>query len=298
VGDTRQQLAKQITTAVGDATTAVLHAERYIEDLKHVERAMPKAEGRTVAEATRSLRTVRFAAGQRVVRQGEIGDEFYIVVRGALDIVHEDDAGKLHVVRTIGEGDSFGEIALLADVPRTATVVAKAESEVLVMDRGTFRRIVDSNPEAVQDIYARAAERLKELRATRRGRELLHEGDDLVEVEGLLHVGGDAAGAHVLRVLGCDRGLEHDRYLAQARVLAHAVKHLETGHARQPDVHQDQIRVHGAERVEGVGALADPDGDVAGLIVDGAGEQLGDRLVVLHDEHDEEGTGFPHTSAM
>ena len=164
VGDTRQQLAKQITTAVGDATTAVLHAERYIEDLKHVERAMPKAEGRTVAEATRSLRTTRYAAGQQVVKQGEIGDEFYIVVRGALDIVHEDDAGQLHTVRSIGEGDSFGEIALLADVPRTATVVARADSEVLVMDRTTFRRIVASNPEAVEDIYKRAADRLKELR--------------------------------------------------------------------------------------------------------------------------------------
>lgn len=40
-GDTRAQLAKQITTAVGDATTAVLHAERYIEELKHAERALP-----------------------------------------------------------------------------------------------------------------------------------------------------------------------------------------------------------------------------------------------------------------
>src|SRR6266513_2317337 len=41
-GDTRAQLAKQITTAVGDATTAVLHAERYIEELKHTERAFPE----------------------------------------------------------------------------------------------------------------------------------------------------------------------------------------------------------------------------------------------------------------
>lgn len=163
-GDTRAQLAKQVTTAVGDATTAVLHAERYIEDLKHVERAMPKAEGRTVAEATRSLRTVRFAPGQRVVKQGDIGDEFYIVVRGALDIVHQDDAGEVNIIRTIGEGDSFGEIALLADVPRTATVIARTDSEVLVMDRAIFRRIVASNPEAVEDIYSRAAERLKELR--------------------------------------------------------------------------------------------------------------------------------------
>jgi len=164
VGDTRQQLAKQITTAVGDATTAVLHAERYIEELKHAERAFPKAERAAVAEATRALRTLRVRAGQTVIRQGERGEDFFIVMRGTLEIVHTDVAGADKMVRTVGEGDSFGEIALLGDGTRTAAVRAVTDSEILVMGRDAFSRIVSSSPAAREEIEARAAERIAELR--------------------------------------------------------------------------------------------------------------------------------------
>lgn len=164
VGDTRQQLAKQITTAVGDATTAVLHAERYIEELKHAERAFPKAERAAVAEATRALRTLRVRAGQTVIRQGERGEDFFIVMRGTLEIVHTDVAGADKMVRTVGEGDSFGEIALLGDGTRTAAVRAVTDSEILVMGRDAFSRIVSSSPAAREEIEARAAERTAELR--------------------------------------------------------------------------------------------------------------------------------------
>lgn len=164
VGDTRQQVAKQITTAVGDATTAVLHAERYIEDLKHAEKVFPKAEGRAIAEAARRLRTVRYRPGQRVISQGERGEDFYIVVRGTLDVVHQQDDGSDRVLKSLGAGESFGEIALLSDVPRTASVVARTDSEVLVMDRETFRGIVASDPGAGSDMSDRAEERLSELK--------------------------------------------------------------------------------------------------------------------------------------
>lgn len=164
VGDTRQQVAKQITTAVGDATTAVLHAERYIEDLKHAEKVFPRAEGRAIAEAARRLRTVRYRPGQRVISQGERGEDFYIVVRGTLDVVHQQDDGSDRVLKSLGAGQSFGEIALLSDVPRTATVVARTDSEVLVMDRETFRGIVSSDPGAASDMSDRAQERLSELK--------------------------------------------------------------------------------------------------------------------------------------
>ncbi|MBA3376682.1 MAG: FAD-dependent oxidoreductase, partial [Actinobacteria bacterium] len=160
VGDTRQQLAKQITTAVGDATTAVLHAERYIEELKHAEKAFPRAEPAAVAEATRALRTLRVRPGETVIGQGERGEDFYIVMRGSLEIVHSDAAGKETVLRTVHEGDSFGEIALLGGGTRTAAVRALTDSEVLVMGREAFARIVSSSPAAREEIEARAAQRV------------------------------------------------------------------------------------------------------------------------------------------
>ncbi|TAN29983.1 thioredoxin-disulfide reductase, partial [bacterium] len=69
-GDTRAQLAKQITTAVGDATTAVLQAERYIEELKHAESALPEVPRDVVARATEGMRVLTFAPGETVVREG------------------------------------------------------------------------------------------------------------------------------------------------------------------------------------------------------------------------------------
>lgn len=73
------------------------------------------------------------AAGEVVVRQGEPGDRFYAVVDGALDVVMSGEH-----IRTAGRGSFFGEVALLADVPRTATVTARSDGELLALDRVPF----------------------------------------------------------------------------------------------------------------------------------------------------------------
>jgi MFS family permease len=78
--------------------------------------------------------------GEVVIRAGDAGDRFYIVGGGELDI----DAGGRHV--TAGRGDYFGEIALLRDVPRTATVTAAAESELYGLSREDFLATVTGHP--------------------------------------------------------------------------------------------------------------------------------------------------------
>src|SRR2546428_5237883 len=92
-GDTRAQLAKQITTAVGDATTAVLSAERYIEELKHAERVFPEVPPEVVARATEGMRILTFAPGQIVVREGDPADAFYVIAKGQATVVHRDASG-------------------------------------------------------------------------------------------------------------------------------------------------------------------------------------------------------------
>ncbi len=86
VGDTRAQLAKQITTATGDATTAVLHAERYIEDLKHAEKALPSAPREEMPAVAERLEPVRVMAGQTILREGGDPDAFFIIVRGRVGV--------------------------------------------------------------------------------------------------------------------------------------------------------------------------------------------------------------------
>src|SRR5437879_757642 len=85
-GDTRAQLAKQITTAVGDATTAVLHAERYIEELKHVRRSFPEVPSETLEREVERMKLRRFLAGQTIIREGDPADSFFILTRGAASV--------------------------------------------------------------------------------------------------------------------------------------------------------------------------------------------------------------------
>jgi MFS family permease len=81
-------------------------------------------------------------AGEVVIRAGDAGDRFYIVGEGELDI----DAGDRHT--TAHRADYFGEIALLRDVPRTATVVATADSELLGLQRDDFLAAVTGHAAA------------------------------------------------------------------------------------------------------------------------------------------------------
>src|SRR5438128_2036146 len=123
-GDTRAQLAKQITTAVGDATTAVLHAERYIEELKDMERDFPTASREVVAESAGRADLLAFQPGDVILREGDPADRFYMIINGqALATARGPDGAEAHL-NTLGPGDYFGEIGLLNNAPRIATVRA------------------------------------------------------------------------------------------------------------------------------------------------------------------------------
>jgi len=87
----------------------------------------------TLEQIADNLLEVRVGAGDEVVRQGETGDRFYLVGEGELD-VYVDGEKK----QTLSQGDSFGEIALLRDVPRTATVRAQSDTMLYALERNAF----------------------------------------------------------------------------------------------------------------------------------------------------------------
>jgi hypothetical protein len=76
---------------------------------------------------------VPVAAGEAVIREGEAGDRFYVIESGSLTATFEG-----RVLSQMGPGDPFGEIALLRDVPRTATVVADTDSVLMALERQDF----------------------------------------------------------------------------------------------------------------------------------------------------------------
>ncbi len=81
-------------------------------------------------------------AGAVVIREGDLGDRFYVLETGAVAVSR--DGVPLRTLDTTG--NSFGEIALLLDVPRTATVMASVPSVLLVLDRATFLAAVTGHP--------------------------------------------------------------------------------------------------------------------------------------------------------
>ena len=87
------------------------------------------------------------SAGATVVVQGERGDAFYVVVDGSLEVSSDG-----HLLRTLGPGDFFGEIALLRDVPRTATVSAATPATLLAIRRVDFLSAVLGSPESADTV--------------------------------------------------------------------------------------------------------------------------------------------------
>lgn len=97
-------------------------------------------------------------AGKVLARQGEVGREFLILLEGQVEVVRD---GKIIAVR--GPGDFIGEIALLDNRPRTATVTARTDVVVEVLNRGEFASLLAKAPELSSQIIVTMARRLAAL---------------------------------------------------------------------------------------------------------------------------------------
>jgi cAMP-dependent protein kinase regulator len=102
-------------------------------------RPLQPAQIALVADA---LRAVDAPEGRVVVRQGEIGDEFYIVLEGECFVKKTGESGEEVVVKHLGPGDYFGELALLRNGPRAATIVAGKECRLVGLAGRNFKRLL------------------------------------------------------------------------------------------------------------------------------------------------------------
>jgi CRP-like cAMP-binding protein/Zn-dependent protease len=123
------------------------------------------------------LRT--FARGQPVVRQGDRAEAFYVIRRGTLQVVEEDPGhGQERVLRVLGRGESFGELALMEAAPRSVTVRALEEAEVFEIEKGTFDQLLADMVNMPQ--FAPSLQAVAELRELKAFSHL--EPDELAEV--------------------------------------------------------------------------------------------------------------------
>src|SRR5438128_12414239 len=101
---------------------------------------LPDDARRLVLEA---FEPVSYRFGELIVEEGAEADGFYVILSGSARALKRGEKGEEISLSTLGPGDTFGEIALIEDGERTATVRASGDVEALRLDRAVFRAVVN-----------------------------------------------------------------------------------------------------------------------------------------------------------
>ncbi len=113
-----------------------------------------------------SMEIKEYAAGERIIREGEAGDAFYLLRSGSAEVIRESDNNK--VLNRLKAGDSFGELALLTGQVRAASIITSEPSSVFRLNKTDFDRIIAASPKFKDAIvslasgYSEAAVRAEE----------------------------------------------------------------------------------------------------------------------------------------
>ncbi|HEX2018913.1 MAG TPA: cyclic nucleotide-binding domain-containing protein [Aurantimonas sp.] len=103
--------------------------------------------------------SVAYREGQVVCRQGQPGDAAFVLVEGEADVTVATEAGD-YLVATLRPGDVVGEISILCDTPRTATVTARTGLTMLRVRKDSFLQLLKQFPEIAAEVMRGLAERL------------------------------------------------------------------------------------------------------------------------------------------
>jgi len=97
-----------------------------------------------------SLQSIQVPAGETIVRQGAPADKFFILVTGEAEVLH-DEGGEQRQIASLTAGQLFGEVAIMREQPRTATVRATTDAKLLALERDEFRDLIAQSLEITPD---------------------------------------------------------------------------------------------------------------------------------------------------
>jgi CRP/FNR family cyclic AMP-dependent transcriptional regulator len=132
----------------------VLRRNEKVELIKKVPLFANCSKGE-LAEIAHIADEIDLNEGKEMTREGSRGREFFVLLEGEADVSKDGRS-----INKLGSGDFFGEIALISDSPRTATVTATSPVRALVITDRSFRRLLDGSPEIQRKVLVALAERL------------------------------------------------------------------------------------------------------------------------------------------
>ena len=98
-----------------------------------------------IEQLARGAALQQYAAGEMLVRQGEVGDSLFVIKAGTVRVDVKSEGGQVTTVATLGPDEFFGEMSLLTGEPRSASVIAQTETEVIVVDKADFATVLTAD---------------------------------------------------------------------------------------------------------------------------------------------------------
>ncbi|MEO0769993.1 MAG: cyclic nucleotide-binding domain-containing protein, partial [Cyanobacteria bacterium J06649_4] len=108
---------------------------------------LPQANIQSIINLLPQIRVLHYGPNSVVIQAGDIADFFYVVVTGTLDVIKNTEKGEEVVIRQLKPGDYFGEIALVKEIQRSATIRVTGEkvAKLITLDRTMFRKLLDES---------------------------------------------------------------------------------------------------------------------------------------------------------
>ncbi len=164
--------------------------------------------------------TERFSAGEEIFRSGDSARNAYIIESGKVEVSTETD-GKKIVIAELGKGELFGEMSMIDDAPRSATIIALEETEVVVMQRSRFQR-----PIMAADPLMNMLMRVMVNRFRVAQRKMAGMGDSSAEYDPAL----EEARQMALRRIDDEKDMRHGLAVNEFELNYQPIISLETGH--------------------------------------------------------------------
>jgi len=118
-----------------------------------------------VEQVIRACDVATFKKGEHIIHQGEESSDIAIILDGSADVVIKDPYGKLKVITQLVKGDLFGELVLINETKRTADIVAREETNILIISYENFYSFYKDNPKVfalmVLNVTRMVTQRLK-----------------------------------------------------------------------------------------------------------------------------------------